>query len=136
MALYRRSVALHPIPLTTLNTGTASSSGEKLRFIFNSILKHRKITGSDKVYTCTITSDNEPPTILALGLLKNYVESVCCMVHTLEIYVSDIFCDDFLWPKVRYVVNSVTKHFNNHGKASALLNEKQLQRGVTVDRLD
>lgn len=123
------------IPITTLNTGTASKSAEQLRSIVDCVLKNSTIIGSDKISIHTITSDNEPSVALGVDLLTNYVGSVRCVVHTLALCVNDVFSDDAPWQRYMDVVNNVTKYFNYHGKAYSLLKEKQMDSGVTPDRI-
>ena len=123
------------IPITTLNTGTASKSAEQLRSIVDCVLRNSVIIGSEKISIHTITSDNEPSVALGVDLLTNYVGSVRCVVHTLALCVNDVFTDDAPWQRYMDVVNNVTKYFNYHGKAAALLKEKQMESGVKNDRI-
>lgn len=76
-------------------------------------------------------------TNVAIGydLLTNYVVSVCCVVHGVVHCVKDVFRDNLSWQKYMEIVNNVTKYFNYHTEAYALLEEQQLQSGVSTDRL-
>lgn len=126
---------LRCIPISALNTGTASKSGEQLRCIVNEIMSESEIIGSDAIRIHTVTSDNEASVKLACDLLTNYVGSVRCVVHTLALCVNGVFEAGKPWQNYLNHVNKVTKYFNYHSKAAILLKQKQIDSGVTNDRL-
>ena len=83
----------------------------------------------------TATSDNEAATALGVDLLTNFVGSIRCVVHTLSLVVNDVFESGTVWKKYLDHVNKVTTYFSHHEKAAQLLAMKQLEDGVTPDRL-
>ena len=126
---------LRSIPIAMLNTGAASKSGEQLRCIVTEVLKESEIVGSETIRMHTVTSDNEPAVKLACDLLTNYVGSVRCVVHSLALCVNDVFKEGRPWQKYLDHVNKVTTYFNFHSKANVLLKQKQVDSGVTNDRI-
>lgn len=59
------------VPNTTLHTGAASKSGEKVRSIVEKFLDNNDIIGSENISIHTITSEDEPSMALGVDLLTN-----------------------------------------------------------------
>ena len=94
------------------------------------------IVRSNNVNLFAATSDNEAAIALAVDLMTNFVGSVMCIVHTLALAVNDVFKDEeSQWSVALQYVNYVTTYFNQHPAACQLLVRKQLQRGISADRV-
>ena len=59
------------VPVSLLNTWTASKSAEQLRSIMNEIISDNSVIGSDKIKVHAVTSDNEATVANSYDLLTN-----------------------------------------------------------------
>lgn len=69
----------------------ASKSGSHLFAILEEIVYQNPIVGSDMICIHKATSENEPTTAIAMDLLTNFVGSIRCVVHTLDLVAKDVF---------------------------------------------
>lgn len=93
------------------------------------------INGSDTIKTYTATSKNGGVSALSVDMLTNYFGSVCCALHTVVLFVKDVFNRETLRQSYTDQANYVTTHFNQYQKAAQMLVVFQLESGLSNDRL-
>lgn len=79
--------------------------------------------------------DNETAASLAVDVFIKFSGSIRCFVHTMANAVNDFFTYGAYWSLYMILVNSKTTYFNTNTKSAHILIKKQLQNGVTSDRV-
>lgn len=115
------------------NIGTARKMGAHLFALMQEVLKMHAFAGFKKLWFHSATNDKEVAAALFVGLLTDYVCSVRCVGHTLFLCMKDMLKGRTMSEKHIKLVNDVTSYFNYYGKASQLLERKQLESVITND---
>lgn len=126
---------LNYIPIATLNISCLPKNTEQLCTIVQETVCTNFVVGTDVVVVTTVATDNEQATARAVDLFTNFGGSVCCVVHPLALVVNDVVKEGTAWQTYMDHINTVSSNFNYHPKANMLLKEKQLDAGVTQNRL-
>lgn len=126
---------LYSIRIATLNISCLPKNSEPLCAIVQDIAYTYIVVDTNLVVISTVTTYNEPATAPVVDLYTNFGGSGRCVSHTLSLVLNDEFKESTGWQTYVDHINNFKSYFNYHPKAEMLLQEKQLDAGVTQDRL-